>query len=486
MSDLRPTLQAKFAIEHRFENFGAMLMQMHVKGFRCHANTLIEIGSPISAFCGLNGTGKSTLLQLAAASCRRPDSQWEWQTYYIKDFLAAGKLDPNPFSDVASVEYKFWEEDRSLKSLTISRLATTKRWSGYPRRPERVVFFAGVSSYLPWVEQRNAVARHLADLTVESTEDVTVQVRNWVSAVLDRQYDTMQRNTVSYATQKRAVVSVQRGTSRYSEAHMGYGEARGQYLIAKIESLPPKSLVLIEEPEISLHAHAQHQFGRFLVDVAVRKGHQILLTTHSEPLLGALPSNSRLYLHSVATGINVISGLTALQANSLMTRGHEKALHVLVEDQVASAILKEILRRTDATFLSTTAVYVAGGASELTGAVRTIRATGLPVAVVLDGDKAAVPHSNIFKLPGTRAPEKELFESTQVQAMVQATYGVNLTDFAAGLAGVDHHEWCHRLADRVSVIEPALVAEMARAYVRGISEVEATSLRDQLKEASRR
>ena len=83
MSDLRPTLQAKFAIEHRFDNFGPVLMQMHVRGFRCHNNTLIEIGSPISAFCGLNGTGKSTLLQLAAASCKRPGAEWEWPTYYL-------------------------------------------------------------------------------------------------------------------------------------------------------------------------------------------------------------------------------------------------------------------------------------------------------------------------------------------------------------------------------------------------------------------
>jgi hypothetical protein len=267
---------------------------------------------------------------------------------------------------------------------------------------------------------------------------------------------------------------------------MGYGEARSQFLIAKIESLPSKSLVLIEEPEISLHSHAQHQLGRFLVDVSIRKGHQILLTTHSEPLLGALPSDSRVYLHGGTAGIEIISGLTALEAKSLMTRGHEKALHVLVEDDVASAILRELLRRVDPTFLSTTALYVAGGASQLTGAIKTIEATGLPVAVVLDGDKPATPNSNIFKLPGTQPPEKELFANTSVQGLIQSTYAVSLTDFAAGLSGVDHHDWCHRLADRVNVSEHALVAEMARAYSNGISELEATSLRDQLKEASRR
>jgi predicted ATPase len=484
MSDLRPTLQSKFAIEHRYANFGPVLMQMHVKGFRCHTNTLIEFGSPIVAFCGLNGTGKSTLVQLAAASCKRPAP--EWPSYYIKDFLVVGKLDPSPFSDNATVEYKFWEENHSFKTLKISRRAPTKRWSDYRRRPERAVLFAGVSSYIPWIEQRNAVARHAGDLTVETTEDVEAQIRTWTCTVLDRLYDNMQRNTVSYAGQRRAVVSVVRGANRYSEAHMGYGEARSQFLIEKIESLPSKSLVLIEEPEISLHAHAQHQFGRYLVDVSVRKGHQILLTTHSDALLGALPSESRVYLHSGAEGIGVVCGLTALEAKSLMTRGHEKALHILVEDEVASSILRELLRKVDDTFLSTTALYVAGGSSELTGAIRTIRGTGLPVAVVLDGDKPAVPHSNIFKLPGNEAPEKELFANHAVRELISSTYAVNLQDFTAGLASVNHHEWCSRLAQRVNQSETALVCEMARAYVTGISETEATSLSDQLKEASRR
>ena len=267
---------------------------------------------------------------------------------------------------------------------------------------------------------------------------------------------------------------------------MGYGEARSQFLIEKIESLPVKSLVLIEEPEISLHAHAQHQFGRYLVDVSVRKGHQILLTTHSDALLGALPSESRMYLHGGNDGIGVVCGLTALEARSLMTRGREKALHILVEDGVAEAILRELIRKVDSAFLSTAAIYGAGGSSELTGAVKTIRATGLPVAAVLDGDKAALPRANIFKLPGGFPPEKELFGSEAVQRFVNSTYGLSLQDFAAGLAGIDHHDWCTRLAQRINHSKTGLVCEMARAYAIGISDLEAGSLIDQLKEASRR
>lgn len=482
MSDSRSILQTKFAIDHRFANFGAILMQMHAKGFRCHSNTLIEIGSPITAFCGLNGTGKSTLLQLAAASYAAPDSNWP--RYYIRSFLDAGTLDPSPFTEDARVEYKFWQEDRSLKSLTISRGAS--RWSGYTRRHQRVVLFAWVGCYLPWIEQRDGVARHAKDLIVENSEDVSAHIKTWICRVLDRQYERMQRNIVSYANQRRSVARVRRGAHEYSEVHMGYGEARSQYLIQMIESLPPQSLVLIEEPEISLHSHAQHQFGSYLVDVSTRNGHQVLLTTHSDPLLAALPSESRVYLHAGPAGTEVIRGLTAIEAKSLMTKGHDKALHVLVEDQVASAILTEILRRIDRTVLSTVGIYPVGGASEISAAVRTVGATGLPVAAVLDGDKADNPRANIFKLPGTRAPELELFDCVAVRELIGGCYGLELRDFETGLAGVDHHEWCERLARRVNQSEGALVVEMARAYARALPEIEAITLSALLKEASRK
>jgi predicted ATP-dependent endonuclease of OLD family len=93
-------------------------MRMHVQGFRCHENTLIEVKSPITAFCGLNGTGKSTLLQLAAAAYQSPDLE-EFKHYYIKNFMVVGTLDPSPFIDAAVVEYRFWQENHSLKALTI-------------------------------------------------------------------------------------------------------------------------------------------------------------------------------------------------------------------------------------------------------------------------------------------------------------------------------------------------------------------------------
>ena len=111
MSDLRTKLQAMFKEENRFANFGPALIRMNVQGFRCHSSTPVEFQSPITALCGLNGTGKSTILQLAAAAYRPPRGA---KRFYVRDFIVAGKLDM-PFTDDASVRYQYLREEPRIK-----------------------------------------------------------------------------------------------------------------------------------------------------------------------------------------------------------------------------------------------------------------------------------------------------------------------------------------------------------------------------------
>ena len=99
-NDQRNNLQQMFQDSHRFANFGDVIIKMRIKGFRCHSDTTIEVQSPITAFCGLNGTGKSTLLQLAATAYASPSNATR---KYIKDFIIAGKLDRNAFTDIVTL-----------------------------------------------------------------------------------------------------------------------------------------------------------------------------------------------------------------------------------------------------------------------------------------------------------------------------------------------------------------------------------------------
>lgn len=463
MSNPRDQIQRMFDAPARYGSFGEALVRIQIQGIRCHENTIIEIESPIVAISGLNGTGKSTALQLAAIAYRN-----EGGVYYIRDFMVEGPLDPAPFTDDASVEYQFWQHDRSAIQRTLSRNHADKRWNGYRRRLNRPVFFAGIGQYLPKIEQHDFIVNNAEDLLVSDSILVSEDVRHWICNVLACEYEEIKINTVTYKGKGKAkigqVVSVQRGGNAYSESHMGFGEGRTQYLISALENLPNQSLVLIEEPETSLHPSAQYQFALYLMDVVIRKRHQILLTTHSPYILKALPNPSRIYLKRNGNQIDVLKGLSTAQIRSFLAEGNEKALDVLVEDNCAAAILREFIRQVDVGFLQSIEIIPAGAAQSIASLVKTL-GNKLPVIAVLDADQNPDVKNNIFCLPGEKlAPERVLFSDPHVRQHVQEMYGINLADFAAQINNLDHHGWIDRLAQRVNQTPDALLGEFARKY----------------------
>lgn len=482
MSDLRGRLQSLFAPAHRFSNFGEVISRVSIDQFRCHAATHLEVNSPVTALSGLNGTGKSTILQLLATAYRDP-LQGVWN---ISDFFSINAIDTAPFTTHSRILFRFSTAVAGHeRNLTISRSAHSSRWQGYTRRTRRSVFLAGAACYTPLNEQPSYVHRS-RQFNIAATAQVSARTKQWVETILGSAYTSVEDHSLSaFSRRGNKIASVTRGATRYAEPNMGFGEARMIHIIKTLEALPERSLIILEEPETSLHPSAQYQFGRFLVDVAVEKRHQVFLSTHSEYLLTALPDASRMYLKREATGVTIIPGLSASQANSLMTGGVRPALVVLVEDNVAQAILTEVLRDNDPDFLGSISIVIGGDVDVLRKTMQGLKNTGLNVAAVLDGDMNAVPHENLFKLPGTLPPEKEIFASATFTSWLERRYRTRLQDFQTQLSGIDHHQWLGKLATHVRANSDAMVSEAARAYVDGLSVADKSNLQTALRSALR-
>lgn len=480
MSDSRHRLQSLFNPSHRFANFGETIVRVSIEGFRCHVSTHLDIDSPITAVCGLNGTGKSTILQLLATAYRDPNNR----AWNISDFFSINAIDQSPFTDQSRVHFRFSTMvPAHTRSLTISRSAHSSRWSGYKRRMLKPVFLAGAGCYTPLNEQPSYVHRS-GSFQISTSSPVSERTKQWVETILGGAYSAVDDHSLSaFSRRGNRIASVTRGPVRYAEPNMGFGEARTIHIVKTLEALPEKSLIILEEPETSLHPSAQHQFGRFLVDVAIEKRHQIFLSTHSEYMLSALPDASRLYLKRETSGVAIIPGLSASQANSLMTGGVRPALVILVEDGVAQAVLTEILRDTDQNFLGSLSIVIGGDVDILRKTMRGLSNTGLNVAAVLDGDMNAAPAENLFKLPGTRPPEQEIFASVHFSTWLEGRYQTRISDFETQVRGIDHHEWLPRLAVQVRANKEALISESARAYVNGLSIAEKSALLENLRSA---
>lgn len=483
MSDIRNQLQGLFIPNKRFENFGQVLVRLLVKGFRAHENTLIEFDSPITAFCGLNGTGKSTLLQIATAAYKATDR------YYISDFIFAGKLDSKVIRPDASAKYEYCQATQpggvfTNQEVTVSRSKTSKRnqWIGYKRQPHRAVYFAGVGLYLPRVEERDAATRYASSITVSSTSPVSTETQSYITKILGTSYKSANENDVTAGRKATKVVSVERGSAEYSELHMGCGEGRIYHIVRALEALPEKSLVALEEPETSLHASSQYRFGQYLVDLAIRKRHQIIITTHSEFIMLALPERSRICLVPTGAGTQIIKSVGVRQAISLMSDNHVRALHILVEDDVAKALIIALLRAQDPFLLRTVEVIEAGDKTKIQSLMEVMSEAKLPVCAVRDGDVGANPKLRLFKLFGTAPPEKEIILSEGFKSYAASKWSLVVQDILAELERMtDHHHWFGEISRRTGIPRDDIIKEGAEEYLKGIADTEKVALVNQIK-----
>jgi predicted ATPase len=477
MSDPRNILQKKFEAANRFANFGDAITSIQITGVRCHSNTMIELNSPITAFSGLNGTGKSTILQLSACAYRPPSGN----PFNIGQFIVANQLDPTSVGKGSSVRFVFCADNGGTRPLTLSYSSS---WNGYRRRKPRYVLLAGIGHYLPRAESRSFMNR-ARYLKAHNPSAVTQRISECTCKVLSQGYDEILAHETNIKTRLgNKISSVKRSGIGYSESNMGFGEARALHLIELLETIPERSLVLLEEPETSLHPSAQHEFGNYLVDVCIERGHQVILTSHSEFMLQALPSASCVYLDRRGNSIQPVPGLTPLQAKSLMADGRVKALTILVEDEAAKAVLSAIVRRHAPELLPTWGIHIGGNKEGIGTTMHCLQGAGMSLAAVRDADVGDAPKENIFKLPGAMPPEKEVFQSTAFEKCMKDEYGLTLADFRAGLVGKDHHGWFGLLAAKLGINTIALIWKAAEAYVSGVPEADTAALVTVLKEAS--
>jgi predicted ATPase len=485
MADPRHLLQATFDPSRCFAHYGDALLSIHAKGFRNHVDTILTIQSPITAICGVNGTGKSTVLQLAAAAYQGTTKQ----RYYISSFILAGSLDSKPFRDDATIEYTYAEPTASdgkprERNLTVSRSGSS--WAGYDRQPNRDVVYLGAGFYLPHSE-RDATFKALFEdrsFLPRLRRELDAKVIGWVSQILLCKYSLAHQNDMrkKYARRSTRLISAKRdGGIEYSEANMGFGEARLYALITRLESAPEKTLVLMEEPETALHPCAQHELGKYLMDVAMRKKLQILLTTHSEYLLLALPQKSRVYFKREGAGVVPIHGIGVRQAISMMEGLAAPAIYVLVEDEIGEAIVVELLRKHDADFLKTIRVIVAGDKDQIQRMMSVFEDQKIPICAVRDGDFGADPRLKMFKLFGKESPEKEIFGSQMFRKQFAEQLAVDWDAADIVNKNKNHHQWFEVLEVQTARKLPELLPLAARSYLEGVAEAERQALVEQIK-----
>lgn len=466
--------------------FGNLLRSIKIRGVR-GLDTQVEFKFPVAAIAGTNGSGKTTLLQVASAAFLGQDSK---RTFNLGMWIRNGMVgDTPPVTPTSLIGYSFMDETRSYD---IPYLPDRTRW-GYPRKgiPQRNVEFVGITKFAPRIEKKDRVHHAGTNLQVLQTVEVDGQIRESISRILGTSYHALAEHRVGVEGKwEDRVPRLTRDRASYSEAHMGAGEQKVVRLVQMIEQIPPRSLVLLEEPELTLHPDAQQGLAWYLMAVAKRKGHQIIIATHSEHLFQTLPREARILLVKTSAGTEVLQDVSKLRAARELTNSmRDNAPLVLVEDDAARAFLLELFRQVDRDLLAHCGVVAVGSDAEVRRLTDSFRRGGVRAVAVRDGDNGESSESWLLTLPGSAAPESVLLSEENIdKAEVTLMQGAREAYRRAAIVGqgysgsVRDKRILPQMAREMAMVDEDLATRLTQTWLL-VHREEAAALARQIKQA---
>jgi len=414
--------------------FGNILKSVSIQCVR-GISAAVEFSWPITVVAGTNGSGKTTLLQLCSAAYVKKAGG---RNYKIGDWVRKALGEETPaFGEDSSVSFSFWN-DHPTVSIPYQKERT--RW-GYPRHnnPIRHVYFLGITTFAPRIERKDRLHAFRGQLEVKSTTKFTSELLESISTVLGVPYPEGSMHTVGLlkSAWSDSMPQVKRGATIYAEPHMGAGEQKVIRLIQALEQVPSQSLVLLEEPEITLHPDAQRGLAWYLISLCRRKGHQIVVATHSADLFETLPTDARALLVRSKSGVSVMPRapyISAARELSGVVKTNKDL--ILVEDVVAKSFLVEILQRFNRGLLENCSIVPVGSTDDVYRLVKHFRAEGVRAVGVRDPDIGDDPVNGVFSLPGDKAPETLLLAEENIVAGEKLLNGLSSSFEKAKVAGL--------------------------------------------------
>lgn len=209
---------------------------------------------------------------------------------------------------------------------------------------------------------------------------------------------------------------------RYSEAFAGSGEIAVTSCVVQVLKAAKGTLILLDEPEVSLHPGAQERLLAFLAYRARIRQLQIIFSTHSPHFLAGLPNDAIKTFHQLDDGrFSVIPSTHPYAAFQRLGVIDSHKIRVIVEDRLAVEVVKQALLTLPDT--ATREVFHVECSS---GGADAILAYHIPVLldapghtlILLDGDKQKTDH---FIDPDTIP----ISENDTLQEKIKATTGVD-------------------------------------------------------------
>lgn len=444
INDLVAAARKKFN-EHKFDKF---IHEMCFPKFKSFApDVRISFRFPITVLVGPNGGGKSSILHAAWGMPLKHSTSRFWfstpvdpidfdandqNRYWYSHFIKPLKLIVESRKMCGNKNHGYWEPTRpalkeGMKGMPAKNEAyapymsrTGDRWTPVDRTP---YYFNAKTESSAFDRFFNSA--ELSSLTAK--QDYFVKYSGKLRAVIDGDlssfgYYGVERVDENFVLAADQLASVNRilqknysearyirhklydkhahspsvifktASRSYSECFAGSGELAVVNFVLALENIEPYGLLLLDEPETSLHPGAQEKLTEHLLRLVNEKYIQVIISTHSPTFVQLLPTEALVVLDETPTGVMPRPFPTKASAFERLGVVDKEKITILTEDKLLKAVVDRAVSRLPKPLLDKVNVVPAElGVSEMfSNQVRAHIQAGSKVLMVVDGDQKDV------------------------------------------------------------------------------------------------
>lgn len=207
------------------------------------------------------------------------------------------------------------------------------------------------------VKELNSLAVYHSASRVEGIPvSLSEEEVKWVSHILGRTYAKITILHHSFFGLPGITVKVEVknnddavNSTEYSEAYAGSGEYAVIMMVHQIYAAKEKSLILMDEPENSLHPESQRRLMKYILHAASNKKIQFIISSHSQYMSENMPDKSRIMLYLNENGTVEVESCVGHSRAFIGIGGVPQAvigkIIIQAEDNLAARILRETIFR---------------------------------------------------------------------------------------------------------------------------------------------
>lgn len=413
----------------------------------------IQIANGITAICGLNGAGKSTIISAIKAMIGLPLSRQDCQ-----------RLQKSAVSGTASMQRK----EITCSSKEGERLIDIG-WN-----MDRVVYIdcAANTSVQDYMIGQANLDELLVQYEEYSLEPNEIEMLSYLVGKQYKSCEIWELVDVEGEDVTLPYFRVSIDGETYDSRSMGNGEHFLLFLFWCINRSEKDTLLLIEEPETYISIKSQIAFSNYLGMQMAQKGIKVILTTHSPYILNNIKNENVRIVSRVGNNTTIITPDENLPAESVLGLSGEYVGTFFVEDRVAFDLLAVILEDKAPYLLKKYTIDIAeGGETAISDRLHFPKSEKIryDFVGVYDGDMRTRLNTDDLQwkwcfLPGDSATEeafRRFSHNSDTISKLSSYLNKNedhIITILSTIDGSDCHDWFEEFRKRLSVDGRTLVA----------------------------